>query len=364
MLEQLLNKLNNMMLNKLLPLFFIFFIVSCKTEVKKDKQSKRKTSTPIKIVSPNYDTEFTIGDVVKIELQAEESLKANDIKLFVNDTLFIDNLPFKSQTVNIDTKNGRVGWVEIYLEYKDDNGNLHRDNRRLIFFSDVTPTQNTATIIKAFPHNNTSYTQGLEFYNGKLYESTGQKTRSMVAEVDLSTGNIIRKKDLAPEYFGEGITILNDTIYQITWQAGKCFMYDMEFNQIGEFTYEGEGWGLCNNGSSIIMTNGSSEIVWRNPKTFEIEKRIYVFEPETDVPALNEIELINGDLYANIYTKNNIVKIDTTTGKVLSYIDCFNVETEGRNFGDVLNGIAYDDVAQKIYITGKLWSKLFEVRFE
>jgi glutamine cyclotransferase len=350
--------------NKLLPLLFILFFFSCQTDVKKEKQSKRKTSTPIKIVSPSYDTEYTVGDVVKIELQAEESLKANEITLFVDDTLYVDNLPFKSQSINVDTKNGRVGWVEIYLEYKDGNGNLHRDNRRLIFFSDVTPDQKTASIIKDFPHNNTSYTQGLEFYNGKLFESTGQKTRSMLAEVDLSTGDIIRKKDLAPEYFGEGITILNDTIYQITWQAGKCFMYDMAFNQIGEFTYEGEGWGLCNNGSSIIMTNGSSEVVWRNPQTFEIEKRIYVFEPETDVPALNEIELINGNLYANVYTKNDIVQIDTATGKVLSHIDCFNVETEGRNFGDVLNGIAYDDDTQKTYITGKLWSKLFEVKFE
>lgn len=352
------------MFNKILPFLLVLFLFSCQTEEKNDNHSKRKASTPIKIVSPSYDTEYITGDVVKVELQAIESLTASDMTLFVDDTIYAENLPFKSQTINIDTKNGKVGWVEFYLEYKDGNGNLHRDNRRLIFFSDIIPAQKTASIIKEFPHNNTSYTQGLEFYNGKLFESTGQKSRSMIAEVDLPTGNILRKKDLAPEYFGEGITILNDTIYQITWQAGKCFMYDMEFNQIGEFTYEGEGWGLCNNGKSIIMTNGSSEVVWRNPQTFEIEKRIYVFEPETDVPSLNEVELINGDLYANIYTQNDIVQIDTATGKVLSHIDCFNVETQGRNFGDVLNGIAYDDATQKTYITGKLWSKLFEVKFE
>ncbi len=354
------------MIKKLIPLLMVLFFVSCQTDVdeKKDKQSKRKASTPIKIVSPGYDTEYIVGDEVKIELKAEESLSANEVTLFVDDTVYMSNIPFKSQTITIDTKNGKVGWVDMYLEYKDAKGNPHRDNRRLIFFSDVTPQQKVAKIISEFPHNNTSYTQGLEFYNGKLYESTGQKGRSIIAEVDLTTGEILRQKDLDAQYFGEGITILNDTIYQITWQAGKCLMYDMNFNPIGEFDYEGEGWGLCNNGTSIIMTNGSSEIVWRNPKTFQIEKHIYAFEPQTDVSALNEIELIDGYLYANIYTTNDIVKIDTATGKVISYIDCFDVAQKGRNFGDVLNGIAYNSQTQKIYITGKLWSKLFEVKFE
>ncbi len=349
-------------MNKIIPFLILVFIVSCQFDEKKNKHSKRET--PIKIVKPDYDTEYVIGDVIKIELKNDKSLTATDINLYVNDTLYANDLPFKCQTIKIDTKNGKVGWVELYLEYKDGKGKTHRDNRRLIFFSDVTPTQNVATIINEYPHNKTSYTQGLEFYNGKLYESTGQKGRSLIAEVNLKTGEILRQKDLDAQYFGEGITILNDTIYQITWQAGKCLMYDMNFNPIGEFNYEGEGWGLCNNGTSIIMTNGSSEIVWRNPQTFEIEKRIYAFEPETDVPALNEIELIDGYLYANVYTTNDIVKIDTTTGKVLSHIDCFDVAQKGRNFGDVLNGIAYDYQTKKTYITGKLWSKLFEVTFE
>lgn len=352
-------------MKKLIPLFLIFLVAySCKTDEKEKKQSKRKTSVPLKIVSPSFDTEYTVGDFVKIEIQAEESLSASDINLFVDGNLYSENLPFKTQTITIDTKTGKAGWVDVYLEYKDAKGNPHRDNRRLIFFSDVVPSQKMVTILNEFNHNNTSYTQGLEFYKGRLFESTGQKTRSMIAEVDLKTGNILRQKDLAPEYFGEGITILNDTIYQITWQAGKCFMYDLDFNPIGEFTYEGEGWGLCNNGKSIIMTNGSSEIVWRNPQTFEIENRIYAFEPETDVPALNELELINGDIYANVYTTNDIVQIDTASGKVLSHIDCSSAETKGRNFGDVLNGIAYNEQTQKTYITGKLWSKLFEVKFE
>jgi len=353
-----------MMFRQILPLLFLAILFSCNTSSDEENTSKRKARIPIKIVSPGFDTEYVVGELVKVELKAEESLKANQINLFVDDTLYAKNLPLKNQTISVDTKNGKVGWVSIYIEYKDKNGSLHRDNRRLIFFSDITPSQKMTSIIEEYAHNATSYTQGLEFYKGKLYESTGQRGRSLIAEIDLTTGEILKQKELDAQYFGEGITILNDTIYQLTWQAGKCFLYDMDFNPIGEFTYEGEGWGLCNNGKSIIMTNGSSEIVWRNPKTFEIEKKIYAFEAQSDIPQLNEIELINGYLYANVYTHNYLVEIDTTTGKVLSYIDCANAENKGRNFGDVLNGIAYNSLTQKTYITGKLWSKLFEVKFE
>ena len=346
----------------ILGLLLLLFL-GCKTDKTNDKKHK-KAIVPIKIESPVNDTEYVIGDEVLIELNVDTALLATEIRLFIADTLFIDNLPFKSQTINVDTKNGKVGWVDFYLSYKDSKGNPHRDNRRLIFFSDLVPDQKTAKIIKTYPHQNTSYTQGLEFHNGNLYESTGQKGRSMIAEVDIYTGVIKRKKELDPQFFGEGITILNDTIYQLTWQAETCFLYDMEFNQIGQFSYKGEGWGLTNNGSSIIMTNGTSEIVWRDPHNFEIEKSIYVFKNDSDVPALNEIELINGKLYANVYTENDIVEIDTVTGKVLSFIDCSSVENKGRNMGDVLNGIAYNPITQSTYITGKLWNKLFEVKFE
>ena len=164
-------------------------------------------------------------------------------------------------------------------------------------------------------------------------------------------------------YFGEGITILNDTIYQIVWQKQKCFVYTLDFKQVNSFDYEGEGWGLTNNGKSIIMSNGTAEIVWRNPRTFKIEKKIYAFSNENDFQNLNELELIEGKLMANVYTQNYMIEIDTSNGKVLSKIDCAGIVEKGMvGNANVLNGIAYNPNSKKTYLTGKFWSQLFEIQ--
>jgi glutamine cyclotransferase len=339
-------------------------IVRC-DEDKKDNHSKPKNIVPVKISSPAHDTQYNLGEVVTINLEVNDPSKINEINLYIEDTLFLSKISLESQTINITTDKSKVGFVDLYLEYIDIDGKPHRDNRRIVFFSDEAPKQLTANIVNTYPHSKTSYTQGLEFYNGKLFESTGQVGTSLIAEVDLLTGNQFRFKNLDAPHFGEGITILNDTIYQITWQSNICFLYDMAFNKIGELTYEGEGWGLCNNGKSIIMTSGDSEIVWRNPHTFEIEKSIYAFNDQTDVTQLNEIELINDKLYINVYTTNNIIEVDTMSGKILSTIDCGAVSIDGRLPGsDVLNGIAYNKETGKTYITGKWWSNLYEVTFD
>jgi len=349
-------------------LFFTLIAISftaCDFGDDGEKPDKPKQIIPVKLLSPAFDTEYFVGDQIEVKIEVNDPTKVSDLRLYIADTLFADNLKAESQTIKIPTSNGNVGFVDLYLSYNDNNGKPHRDNRRLIFFSDITPKQQFANIVNTYIHNSTAYTQGLEFYRGKLYESTGQKGASLIAEVDLMTGNQIRKVDLPQQFFGEGITILNDTIYQITWQSRVCKLYDMAFNPIGEFHYEGQGWGLCNNGTSIIMTNGSDEIVWRNPKTFEIEKSLYAFSDESNMQNLNEIELINGNLFINVYTTNKIIEVDTVNGKILSEISCNNLALEGQVAGaDVLNGIAYNPITQKTYLTGKLWPKLFEVTFE
>ncbi len=320
---------------------------------------------PGRILSPSNETQYNTGDIVAVDIEINDASQIKEMNLYVDDTLFAGNLKIESQTVKIPTDQGKVGFVDFYLDYTDVADKPHRDNRSIVFFSDILPEQLSAKIVNTYPHSKTSYTQGLEFYQGKLYESTGQIGSSLIAEVDLTTGNQYRFKNLDAPYFGEGITIMNDTIYQLTWRSNICFMYDMAFNKIGEFTYEGEGWGLTNNGKSLIMTGGDSKIVWRNPQTFEIEKTLYAFERETDVTQLNELELIDGKLFINVYLQNRLIEVDTTTGKVLSYIDCTSLSIEGEEVGaDVLNGIAYHKETGKIYMTGKLWPKLFEVEFE
>lgn len=351
-------------LSVLLFSMLIFGCTECTTDEDKIKPPIKQVS-PVKLISPVFDTQYSDGAAIVVDIKINDATKVRDLNLFIADTLYAGNLKVESQKITISTKESNVGFVELYLAYTDEKGTEHRDNRRLIVFSDITPKQQFAKTINNYTHNSNAYTQGLEFYNGKLYESTGQKGASLIAEVDLYSGNQIRTVDLAAQYFGEGLTILNDTIYQLTWQSRLCKLYDMDFNSIGEFHYEGEGWGLSNNGKSIIMTNGTSEVVWRNPRTFEIEKTIYAFADQQDYQALNEIELINGKLFANVYTTNTIIEIDTTSGKVLSIISCDNLALEGRiNGADVLNGIAYNSQTNKTYLTGKLWPKLFEVTFE
>lgn len=357
-------------MKKNLNVFYLAIIVivtACSGEQTNDETSdvevKRKPA--VKVVSPLNDDQFVVGDEFEVKLEFDTTQDVKNVQLFLDDSLWYDNIQPNQKSFVFETKNSRVGFIKLYLSFELASGEKHGDTRKLVFFSDIVPKELTATKVKSFPHDKSSYTQGLEFYKGRLFEGTGQLGQSILAETDLVTGKILRKLNLENRFFGEGITIINDTIYQITWSEKTCFAYDMSFNKIKEFNYEGEGWGLTNNGKHIIMSNGTNEIVWRDRTTFEIVKRIHAFTDQTDVGNLNELELINGKLYANVYTENRIVEIDTTTGKVMSNINCDDIVAEGRIAGaDVLNGIAYNPLNQKIYITGKWWPQLFEVIFE
>lgn len=243
------------------------------------------------------------------------------------------------------------------------------DYRGLRILSDITPEIAVAEIVSSFDHDPTSYTQGLEFYKGKLYEGTGDPGRqgkTILGEIDRSTGKHIKGRSvgLDANYFGEGITILNDKVYQITWQNGKCFVYDVNnfMGRVEEFTYTGEGWGLCNDGKSLIMSNGTEQITFRDPKDFTTQRVIQVYNNEGPIPRLNELEYINGLIYANIYMQNFIVVIDPKTGKVLQQISANKLANQSRGNGDVLNGIAYNPETKKMIVTGKYWTKYLEVK--
>jgi glutamine cyclotransferase len=318
----------------------------------------------VQLLSPSNQQQFNAGDDVPVSIKIENS-EVSNLEIYVNDKLHETNISPSNTSINIPTTNVKVGEMRIRLSYTDSKGNIKNDSRTVVLFSDIQPEYKTASIVKEFPHDPTSYTQGLEFYNGFLFEGTGQRGSSLIAEVDLTTGDIKRKFELDAAYFGEGISILNDTIYQLTYTSSVCKVYDLGFNEITEYNYNGQGWGLCNDGSSLIMSNGSSELVWRDPKSFNITKTLQVFDNNKEVVNLNELELINGNLYANIYTEKKIVEIDTATGKVLSYIDCNALVVDGQVPGaDVLNGIAYDAKTEKLYMTGKLWPKLYEVNID
>lgn len=317
---------------------------------------------PAQLISPTNESQFVTGDTMLVDVQVNTPGSVKNLELYINDTLFKGGLKAENQIIKVPTTDGKVGRIKIFLSYEDETGRRRGDNREVVFFSDIVPEFITAEIKKTFPHATTSYTQGLEFYQGKLFEGTGQYNKSILAEVDLNSGTKLREHQLDGSIFGEGITILNDTIYQITYLSQICYMYDMDFNQIGSFTYDGQGWGLCNDGKHLIMSNGSDQIVWRNRKTFAVEKTITVFDNRNNVAQLNELELVDGKLLVNLYQETKIAEVDTATGKVLTYITCDDLVNDAYDpNNDVLNGIAYNPETGKLYMTGKLWPKLYEV---
>ncbi len=262
-----------------------------------------------------------------------------------------------------------VGTRRLELKSTLEDGSIFIDNRLVRVLSDIHPEKLTVKIKKTYPHNPTSFTQGLEFYQGKLFEGTGDpgnQGKTIVAQVELKTGKHLKKVGLPAGFFGEGITVLHDTLYQLTWQNGKCYIYDAK-NDLQlfpeEFGYVGEGWGLCNDGESLLMSDGTERIVFRDPQTFNIMHTIEVYNNKGPVNYLNELEYIDGKIYANVWTTNIIISIDPETGRVLQEIDATDLVLQNRGIGEVLNGIAYNSETNKTYLTGKNWSGLHEVNF-
>lgn len=260
-----------------------------------------------------------------------------------------------------------LGTKTISLVSTLSDGSVESDDRMVRVLSDVTPQIWFAKPIGSFPHQESSYTQGLEFNNGTLYEGTGQYGQSMIAQVELSSGTINPNKNvhLDENYFGEGITVFGDHLYQLTWKEQKCFVYDKNTMQVlKEFAYNGEGWGLCNDGESIIMSDGTERITFRDPKTFTIKRSIDVYDDKGPFSKINELEYIDGEIYANQYYTNQIIVIDPLNGKVIAIINGEDVEKEGRGLGEVMNGIAYNPQTKKLYFTGKNWPKVLEINIE
>ena len=221
-------------------------------------------------------------------------------------------------------------------------------------------------IIHACPHDAKAFTQGLIYVDGHLYESTGLNGRSSLRMVDLLTGRVLQKYDLPAEYFGEGLTDWGSNLVLLTWKAHKGFVYDrFSFSLLRTFQYEGEGWGLTHDATQLIMSDGTSYLRFLDPKSFRVNKRIHVTdETGRAIENLNELEYIHGEIYANIWQTDRIVRISPRTGKVIGWIDLSGIinKRELDGSGAVLNGIAYDSTGDRLFVTGKLWPKLFEIK--
>ena len=221
-------------------------------------------------------------------------------------------------------------------------------------------------VVHVYPHDPQAFTQGLVYRDGFLYEGTGLNGRSSIRKVKLENGEVLQIQKVDQQYFGEGIAVVNDTIYELTWQSGIGFLYDREtFRRKGTFTYRGEGWGLTYDGQRLIMSDGSAFLRFLDPATQKEVSRIEVKDGTVPVANLNELEVVKGEILANIWQTERIARISPKTGKVIGWIELSGLLTPREaQEADVLNGIAYDAAGDRLFVTGKLWPKLFEIKIQ
>lgn len=354
---------------------FITWIISCsgRSGVSSD-DSQKKVSTAdrvtsislISLTSPSENAEFKTGENVKIIVNPEDKSNSPDSVQISFDGKIIAVLksaPWECAVPSsLTNATGRKSVKAVAFK----NSRTQSVIRFIIIYSDRVPQRYGYKIIKTYPHDPEAFTQGLFFHNGFLYEGTGQETGSSLREVELETGKVVRQLNLESSLFGEGITLYKDRIYQVTWQNKVGFVYDRTtFRLINKIYYQTEGWGLTTMNNRIVMSDGSNILYIIDPESFTIISRIEVYDNQKKADQLNELEYIRGEIWANIWMSDLIARIDPATGKVNSYIDLSTIfpETKRREVSaDVLNGIAYDDQNDRIFVTGKKWPKLYEIR--
>lgn len=231
--------------------------------------------------------------------------------------------------------------------------------------SDSRAQQVSYEVVSSYPHDPTSFTQGLLWHDGALYEGTGLKGESRLRKLEFPSGRVLKEVSLAAEFFGEGLALVDSRLIQLTWQSHKGFVYDLEtFRQLQEFAYDTEGWGLTYDGTSLILSDGSNDLFYLDPQTFKPIRKLAVTMNGKPLSELNELEFIEGEIWANVWQTDLIVRIDPSTGRVTSFLNLKGILAPSDKTGreDVLNGIAYDSERKRIFITGKLWPRIFEIR--
>ncbi|NEW83750.1 MAG: glutaminyl-peptide cyclotransferase [Mariniphaga sp.] len=344
---------------------FVFFTSFVLVNCAQSSKRIRKPVTSIKITPKNKN--YTIGDKLTVNFQT----KIKDGSLSKTEFFVDGKSVFTSDKIEgsfeIESRNFMVGTRYLKAVSTLSEGTIGENYTDFLLLSDITPQKFGYKIIKTLPHNIDHFTEGLEIRNGFLYESTGQEGTSSIYKIDLSNWKVVKENKLDDKYFGEGITILNGKIYQLTYKTQIGFVRDLNtFELIKTFTYKNEqGWGFTNDGKYLIMSDGTDYLTYLDPKTLDEVKKIQVCNQKGVIANLNELEYINGEIWANVWMTDTIVRIDPKTGKIVAEIDlkgllASNISNQ-KNQVDVLNGIAYDHDKNKIYVTGKFWPKLFEI---
>ena len=362
-----------MKINSLLLILFtgIVFTYSCKSDSTKNGNPDTdgninpiEKDNPLILKVVNDDTDFKTGDVVKISIEGSR-LEANDtVKLYINKEKIVDFYG-NQNTIEWNSKDAKTGSNAIEIELLRGDKKFKKQDI-VVLFSDLVPENYSYKVKNTYKHDIKSYTQGLFYFEGYLYEATGLKGESTVRKVKPETGEVVQSFAIPSDVFGEGIVKFQDRIVQISWDSNRGFVYDFKtFKLIEEFNYQGEGWGICTDEKYLYMTNGTAQIKILEPQSYSEINSLEVYDDKGPVKYLNELEYINGFIYSNIYQYDKIAKIDPKTGKVVAYIDLKGLlpMNDYTSKTDVLNGIAYDQQKNRIFVTGKNWPKLFEVVF-
>jgi glutamine cyclotransferase len=308
--------------------------------------------------------QYTTEDILNLEVDNPKTQKVDSVVYTINDKKVGSSK--SNSSFSFPLKNQKLGYQNIKVAIHYD-GATELDSTRIEVISNLEPKILKFTLINTYPHDNKAYTQGLEFYNGVLYEGTGQRGESTLRKTNYKTGNIDLKIDLEPRFFGEGITFLNDKIYQLTWEETTAFVYDAKtLKKLKELPYAKkiEGWGLTNDGKYLYQSDGSEKIYKLNPEDLSVVDYVNVYSKDTKVKELNELEWVDGKIYSNVYQKNAIVIINPTNGVVEGVINLAELESKTTPIAerDVLNGIAYNPATKTFFVTGKNWDKMFEIK--
>ena len=317
------------------------------------------------------DYKFTLNSPKKIQINQELSIELkekNDLP-FDSVRFYIDGkeLEGSSSKLSMDISKETLGkhLLSAVVSY---DGIEKKINQEIYFLNDFSPKAYDFEIINTYSHDPKAFTQGLEFYNGYLYETTGQYGESSLRKVEIESGKVLQKQNLSDAFFGEGMTIYDQNIYVLTWRAKKGLIFDLNsLEPKGEFPYgqSKEGWGLTHSEKELIKSDGTENIYFLDPENQKEKRKIQAYTHSRKVEKLNELELVEGVIYANIWQQNGILMIDPNNGAILGVADLSGLKKQIKNNGDidqVLNGIAYDAVNKRLFVTGKNWNKLFEIK--
>ena len=330
------------------------------------------TSKITTLVEPNQHLTIPVGEAVHVKISAPDTVSMDSVQLFLGgelkqtaaSALIKDRnklLNFTLSTVGVNTGNSGLR-IKLFLS----SGTSENHSQKITFLSDLVPETYSYHVVKEYTHDPKAYTQGLQYNEGWLYEGTGNYGTSSVRKVNLESGEVSRIRNLDQSLFGEGITVFGERIYQVTYKSQVGFIYDKStFEEIQKVYYQNrEGWGLTHNGKELIMSDGTNIIYFLDPEMFTVTHQIEVYTNEGPAQSLNELEYIRGKIWANRYYTDEVVIIDPETGRVEGRINLKGIlkPTDRKPTTDVLNGIAWDAEGERIFVTGKFWPKLFEIK--